>query len=50
MTGEFGTISPPSAEGSERTKKFLFNDKAFGRGWTYLLRRLALIRPDVMNM
>ncbi len=50
MAKAAGTISPPSAEGSERTKKFLFNDKAFGRGWTYLLRRLALIRPDVMNM
>ena len=50
MAKAAGTISPPPAEGSERTKKFLFNDKAFGRGWTYLLRRLALIRPDVMNM
>ena len=50
MAKAAGTVSPPSAEGSERTKQFLFNDKAFGRGWTYLLRRLALIRPDVMNM
>ena len=50
MAKAAGTLSPPSAEGSERTKQFLFNDKAFGRGWTYLLRRLALIRPDVMNM
>jgi L-fuculose-phosphate aldolase len=50
MAKAAGTISPPSAEGSERTKQFLFNDKAFGRGWTYLLRRLALIRPDVMIM
>ncbi len=45
-----GTLSPPSAEGSERTKQFLFNDKTFDRGWTYLLRRLARIRPDIMNM
>ena len=50
MAKAAGTLSPPSAEGSERTKQFLFNHKAFGRGWTYLLRRLALIRPDVMNM
>jgi L-fuculose-phosphate aldolase len=50
MAKAAGTLSPPSAEGSQRTKDFLFNDKAFGRGWTYLMRRLALLRPDVMNM
>lgn len=50
MAKAAGTLSPPSAEGSQRTKEYLFNDKAFGRGWTYLMRRLALLRPDVMNM
>ena len=50
MAKAAGTLSPPSAEGSQRTKEFLFNDKAFGRGWTYLMRRLARQRPDVMNM
>lgn len=50
MAKAAGTLSPPSAEGSDRTKAYLFNDKAFGRGWTYLMRRLARHRPDVMNM
>ncbi|CAN0330295.1 unnamed protein product [Discosporangium mesarthrocarpum] len=50
MAKAAGTLSPPSAEGSQRTKDYLFNDKAFGRGWTYLMRRLARQRPDVMNM
>jgi L-fuculose-phosphate aldolase len=50
MAKAAGTLSPPSTEGSQRTKDFLFNDKAFGRGWSYLMRRLALLRPDIMNM
>ncbi|MDA0664120.1 MAG: class II aldolase/adducin family protein [Proteobacteria bacterium] len=45
-----GRLSPPSAEGSQRTKEYLFNDKMFGRGWTFLLRQLARQKPDVMNM
>lgn len=45
-----GTLDPPSAEGSRRSKQYLFNDQMFGRGWTYLLRRLARQRPDVMQM
>ena len=45
-----GTLSPPSAEGSKRTKKYLSNDKMFGRGWTYLLRQLAMKKPHVMQM
>lgn len=45
-----GRLSPPSAEGSRRTKEYLFNDKMFGRGWTFLLRQLARQKPDVMNM
>jgi L-fuculose-phosphate aldolase len=50
MAKAAGTLSPPSNDGSQRTKDFLFNDKAFGRGWSYLMRRLALLRPDIMNM
>lgn len=50
MAKAAGTLSPPSTDGSQRTKDFLFNDKAFGRGWSYLMRRLALLRPDIMNM
>lgn len=45
-----GQLSPPSSAGSQRTKEYLFNDKMFGRGWTYLLRQLAREKPDVMNM
>ena len=45
-----GTLSPPSDAGSARTKGYLFNDKMFDRGWTYLLRQLARNKPDVMNM
>ncbi len=45
-----GKLSPPSDDGSRRTKAYLFDDKMFGRGWTYLLRRLARERPDVMQM
>ena len=45
-----GTLSPPSSEGSERTKQYLFNDKMFSRGWTYLLRQLAMQKPHVMQM
>ena len=45
-----GKLDPPSAEGSLRTKAFLFNDRMFDRGWSYLLRRLARTRPDVLQM
>ena len=45
-----GSLSPPSTEGSMRTKQYLFSDKMFGRGWTYLLRQLALHKPHVMQM
>lgn len=45
-----GKLSPPSVDGNQRTKNYLFNDKMFGRGWTYLLRQLARQKPDVMNM
>ena len=43
-------LSPPSADGSKRTKEYLFNDKMFGRGWTFLLRRLAAEKPEVMHL
>ena len=45
-----GKLSPPSEEGLDRTKAYLFNDQKFGRGWTYLMRRLARERPDVLQM
>tara|TARA_B100000530_G_C15856175_1_gene447363 strand:+ start:325 stop:1089 length:765 start_codon:yes stop_codon:yes gene_type:complete len=45
-----GALSPPSVEGSKRTKEYLFNKKMFGRGWTFLLRQLAAKKPDVMKM
>lgn len=45
-----GKLDPPSDEGSRRTKKFLVNDQAFERGWTYLLRRLARAKPDVLQL
>ena len=50
MAKAAGALVPPSAEGSQRTKEYLFNEKAFGRGWTYLMRQLALRRPEIMNM
>ncbi|MEE2997453.1 MAG: class II aldolase/adducin family protein [Pseudomonadota bacterium] len=43
-------LSPPSANGSKRTKEYLFNDKMFDRGWTFLLRRLAAAKPEVMHL
>lgn len=45
-----GKLDPTSDAGNRRTKEFLFNDKMFGRGWTYLLRRLARERPEVMAL
>lgn len=45
-----GRLDPPSDAGNRRTKEFLFNDRMFGRGWTYLLRRLARERPEVMDL
>ena len=45
-----GTLSPPSADGSRRTKEYLFNEKMFGRGWTFLLRKLAAQKPEVMHL
>ena len=50
MAMSAGTLSPPSADGSRRTKEYLFNDKMFGRGWTFLLRKLAAQKPEVMHM
>lgn len=45
-----GKLDPPSPEGSKRSKGYLFNDLMFGRAWTYLMRRLARERPDVLQM
>ena len=45
-----GALSPPSAEGSKRTKEYLVNERMFGRGWTCLLRQLGAKNPDVMKM
>ena len=45
-----GALSPPSADGSKQTKEYLFNEKMFGRGWTFLLRELAAQKPEVMHM
>lgn len=45
-----GPLDPPSDAGSRRTKEYLFNDKMFSRGWTYLMRQLARERPDVLTM
>ena len=45
-----GTLSPPSAAGSRRSKQYLMNDLMFGRAWTYLMRRLARERPEVLQM
>lgn len=50
MATAAGTLSPPSNEGSIRTKEYLFNAKMFNRGWTYLMRKLAAQKPEVLQM
>ena len=50
MATAAGQLDPPSAEGCRRSKEYLFNDKMFDRGWTFLLRRLARERPEVLQM
>ena len=45
-----GTLSPSTAEGSQRTKEYLFSDKMFGRGWSYLMRQLAREKPKILDM
>ena len=43
-------LSPPSESGSKRTKAYLFNDKMFNRGWTYLLRKLSAQKPEIFKI
>ena len=50
MSMAAGQLDPPSAEGCRRSKGYLFNDKMFDRGWTFLLRRLARERPQILQM
>ncbi len=45
-----GSLDPPSRQGSLRSKEYLFNDRMFDRAWTYLMRRLARERPELMTM
>ena len=45
-----GTLDPPSPEGARRSQEYLRSDKMIGRGWAYLMRRLAAERPDVLEM
>ncbi len=44
-----GSLSPPSRQGSLRSKEYLSNDRMFDRAWTYLMRRLARERPELMT-
>ena len=45
-----GTLDLPSIEGRERSKEYLRSDKMIGRAWAYQLRRLARLRPEVLEM
>lgn len=45
-----GKLDPPSDDGNRRTREYLRSEKMIGRGWSYLLRRLASERPEVMEM
>ena len=45
-----GTLDLPSAEGCARTKEYLASDLMIGRAWSYMLRRLARERPNILQM
>ena len=45
-----GKLDPPSDEGARRSQAYLRSDKMIGRGWAYLMRRLAAERPEVLDM
>ncbi len=45
-----GTLDLPSIEGRVRSKEYLRSDKMIGRAWAYQLRRLARLRPEVLEM
>ena len=45
-----GPLDPPSRQGSLRSKEYLSSDRMFDRAWTYLMRRLARKRPEIMAM
>lgn len=45
-----GKLDLCSDEGNRRTKEYLRSEKMIGRGWAYLMRRLAAERPHILNM
>jgi L-fuculose-phosphate aldolase len=45
-----GTISPLGEEGAMRSKEYLRSDKMMGRHWAFQMRKLARLRPEVLEM
>lgn len=45
-----GKLDLPSVEGRERSKQYLRSELMIERSWTYLLRRLAAERPEIMQL
>jgi hypothetical protein len=45
-----GKLDLPTLEGRERSREYLRSEKMIGRAWTFMMRKLARERPEVLEM
>lgn len=45
-----GKLDLPTFEGRERSKNYLRSEKMIGRSWSFMMRKLARERPEVLEM
>jgi L-fuculose-phosphate aldolase len=50
MAMSVGKIQPLGEAGALRSKEYLRSDKMMGRHWAFQMRKLARLRPDVLEM